>query len=165
MIARNGRVGGHQETSPTSQHWCLPLQIYKQRSWVRAWRRKTRRHVTILSRLGTVASLIGRKILILSFWLAVQSVWTNETLPRLPVGHTPLAAVSLLHNTLAWEAVWAARKISSSICWAIYQPDVISSQGHYDLLQFWQMTSGCCMRLESETCAPFVQSLCFWNVF
>ena len=156
MIARNGRIGGHQETSPTSQHWCLPLQIYKQRSWVRAWRRKTRRHVTILSRLGTVASLIGQKLLILSFWLAAQSVWTNETLPRLPVGHTPLAAVSLLHNTLAWEAVWAARKISSSICWAIYQPDVISSQGHYDLQQLWQMTSGCCMRLESETCAPFV---------
>ena len=145
MIARNGRIVRHQDRMPTSQDWCLPLRIYKQGSSVRESRRKTRRHVTILSRLGTVASLIGWRLLVLGFWLAGESVWTNEELPRLPVGLTPLAAVILLHNTLAWEAVWAEQDfllvLLSNTSRMSFQ-----SQGLYELRQFWQMTSACCMR-------------------
>ena len=134
--------------SPTSQDLSLSLQIYKQRSSVRESRRKTRRHVTILSRLGTVASPIGPSLLILSFWLAAESVWTNETLPRLPVGLTLLAEVSLLHNTPCLRSCLGCREQDFLLLDLLSNTSRMSfqSQGLYGLQQFWQITSACCMR-------------------
>ena len=75
------------------------MQFNMQGSLVKESTRKTRRHVTILSRLGTVPTAIGPRHATSGSWLAGQSVLTNGRLPSLPVGPLSLVEVSLLHNT------------------------------------------------------------------
>ena len=85
----------------TNITYCLNFVIIELTCCMKESLRKTKRHVTIQSRLGTVPSLIRHSLPILKSLLVDQSVRANEALPWLPVGLLLLVAVSLLHNTLA----------------------------------------------------------------
>ena len=102
------REGSRAERLQRCRFVCLSRSSSGRAHSVKESLRKTKRHVTIQSRLGTVPSLIRHSLPILKSLLVDQSVRANEALPWLPVGLLLLVAVSLLHNTLAWEAVWAA---------------------------------------------------------
>ena len=159
MSAKLGIVGRHQDISLNSQHLTSSsLQIYKYGSSVKESIRQTRGDMSPFwaGWARRALSLVKPSSSWASDWLD-GSVWTNEALPRLPVGRSSLDEVSLLlHNTLAWEAVWAEEDFLFNPLSNISR---MSFQSHYDLQQFWQIISGYCMRYcirRLETCIHYM---------